>query len=151
MGESLGNVLSYLNPFHENFLLRGVLEALQFINPFSDKFFGYKIIDGIVAGIEFLFKPQGDTFSNLYNKLNEKFPFINQIKTLAHSLLGFEDYGTTTPSFEITYMGTKAKIIDFSPFLSYRVWLHGIILAISWFSFIKKLYNRMPKVVGGIS
>ena len=54
----IGNILDYINPFSENFILKNVLDflgnILSYINPFSENFFGYKIID---------------LFKNLFNSL----------------------------------------------------------------------------------
>ena len=66
------------------------------------------------------------------------------------TLLGNVDYGTTTPSFSITYYGQTVNIIDFSLFVNYRIWLHGIILAIAWFMYIRKLFNKLPNIIGGV-
>ena len=46
-------------------------------------------------------------------------------------------------------MNNTVSIIDFSAFLHYRGWLHGIILAISWFMFARSLYARLPGIIGG--
>lgn len=151
--EFLGNILSYLNPFHENFILKGVLEflgnILSYINPFSDNFLGKKIIELLQNVLEFLFKPSDNNFNELSEKVNEKFAFIDQIKVLLNSLLGFNNYGDKPPTFEITYENNTVSIIDFSMFLEYRIWLHGIILAISWFMFARRLYAKLPGVIGG--
>ena len=45
----IGDILDYINPFSENFILKSVLEfldnILSYINPFSENFIGYKIVD----------------------------------------------------------------------------------------------------------
>lgn len=149
----LGNALSYINPFDENFILKDVFtflgEIISYINPFSEKFFVYKLMELTQELLEFLFVPKTNPFDELWNKFNEKFPFINQIKDLANSLLGFNNYGDSVPTFEMTWKGVTFAIIDFSLFLDYRLWLHGIILAISWFIFIRKTFNKLPGIIGG--
>lgn len=66
------------------------------------------------------------------------------------SLLGNVNYGESIPKFSIQYAGQTLDIIDFSLFVNYRVWLHGIILAIAWFYFIRKLFNKLPALIGGV-
>lgn len=132
LGEHLSNLLSYINPFDENF-------------------FGYKIIDLFKQLFNLLFVPENNPFSELSNKFDEKFSFINQIKTLINDLLGFNNYGDKAPSFSIKYKGLTLVIVDFSIFLNYRTWLHAIILSISWFIFIRKTYNKIPSIIGGFS
>lgn len=151
--EGVLGVLDYLNPFSENFILKGVLDflgnILSYINPFSENFWAYKLIELLGDFFKLLFVPSDNNFEELSNKINEKFGFIGQIKDLAYSLLGFNNYGDKPPTFEITYMNNTVSIVDFSAFLEYRVWLHGIILAISWFMFARSLYTRLPGIIGG--
>lgn len=52
--------------------------------------------------------------------------------------------------FRLHVIGQTLNIIDFSLFMDYRIWLHGIILAISWFLFIRRLFNKLPTVIGGV-
>lgn len=152
----IGTILSYLNPFSDNFILKSVInflnEMLQYINPFNEeKFFGYKIIELFSNLLKSLFVPETNPFTDLSSKFNEKFIFVSQIKDLINSLLGNVDYGNSTPSFNFTWYGTTISIIDFSLFLEYRVWLHGIILAIAWYMFLHKLFKKLPGIIGGFS
>ena len=93
---------------------------------------------------------QYQSFENLQSKLNDKFYFVNQIGEMFSSLLGNVNYGETPPTFSITCYGQTLNIIDFSLFMDYRIWLHGIILAISWFLFIRRLFNKLPGLIGGV-
>lgn len=151
---NIASILSYINPFSENFILKGVLdffaELISYINPFSENFFVYKLLELLGELLKFLFVPTENSFEQLQNKINDKFYFVNQIGQMFSSLLGNVNYGDTPPTFSITYYGQTLSIIDFSLFMDYRVWLHGIILAISWFLFIRKLFNRLPSVIGGV-
>lgn len=146
-------LLDYLNPFSDNFILKKLWEFLvniiSYINPFSENFFGKKIIELISDLFEFLFIPAENPFTELSDKMNSKFIFISQIRNLIDKLLGYSDYGENCPSFNMTWKGVTFAMIDFSLFINYRPWLHGIILAISWFIFARKLYNKIPGVIGG--
>lgn len=51
----------------------------------------------------------------------------------------------------MTWHGVTFALIDFSLFLQYRNWLHGIILAIAWVIFIFKTYKKLPSIIGGFS
>lgn len=153
---TIGDLLSYINPFSENFILKDVISGigniLSYLNPFSDNFFGLKIVELLSDSLKYLFVPENNPFSGLSDKFNEKFAFVSQVKDLANSLLGDIDYGyDNIPSFNINYNGTEVSIIDFTPFLQYRTWLHGIILAIAWFVFIDRLFKRLPGIIGGFS
>lgn len=153
--EFLGNALSYINPFDENFILKDVFtflgEIISYINPFSENFFVYKLIELLGELLKWLFVPETNPFDNLSVKFNEKFAFVNQIKDLFNSLLGFNNYGENIPTFNMTWKGVTFAFIDFSMFLNYRLWLHGIVLAIAWSIFIFKTYKKLPSIIGGFS
>lgn len=151
----LGSILNYLNPFSEDFILlklwNFLVEIISYINPFSENFFVYKLIDLLGDLLKWLFVPNNNPFNELSNKFDEKFAFVNQIKTLVNDLLGYTNYGDKAPSFDMTWHGVTFSLIDFSLFLNYRTWLHGIILAIAWFVFIFKTYKKLPSIIGGFS
>lgn len=125
-------------------------KLLSYINPFSENFFVYKLIELLGNLLKFLFVPEGNTFENIQEKINTKFIFVNQIKEMFSNLLGYNSYGDTLPTFSINYEGQTLNIIDFSLFTDYRNWLHGIILAVAWFFYIRKLYNKLPTIIGGV-
>lgn len=149
-----GELISYVNPFSEKFLLKGVLdffiELISYINPLSENFFGYKIVEFFSNLFKFLFIPTEDSFIQFQNKINDKFYFVNQIANMFSSLLGNFNYGNNVPTFSITYYGHTLNIIDFSLFVNYKDWLHGIILSIAWFLYVRKLYNKLPSLIGGV-
>lgn len=152
---SIGLMLQWLNPFSDKFFLKGLLDflgnALSYINPFSENFFVYKLIELLQNLLEFLFVPKNNPFNELSSKFDTKFAFVSQIKDLFNSLLGFNNYGDKAPVFEMTWRGVTFAFIDFSMFLNYRLWLHGIILAIAWAIFIFKTYKKLPSIIGGFS
>lgn len=149
------NFVSWFNPFSENFILlklwNFLTDIISYINPFSENFFVYKLIDLLGNLLKWLFIPENNPFDSLSSKFDEKFAFINQIKSLFSSLLGFNNYGDSAPTFNMTWSGVTFAFIDFSMFLNYRTWLHAIILAISWFIFIRKTFNKLPGIIGGFS
>lgn len=132
-------------------LLNFLGDILDYLNPFSEKFFVYKLIELLGDLLKWLFIPENNPFSELSDKFNQKFAFIDQIKSFANSLFGNTNFGDSTPTFDMTWHGVTFALIDFSLFLEYRVWLHGIILAIAWAVFIFKTYRKLPSIIGGFS
>lgn len=149
------NFFSWFNPFSDNFILKKLWDFLSniisYINPFDENFLGRKIIELLSDLLKALFVPENNPFSELKNKFDEKFAFIEQIKTFVNSFLGNSNYGDKTPSFEMTWHDVTFALIDFSLFLQYRTWLHGIILSIAWVIFIFKTYKKLPSIIGGFS
>lgn len=154
IGNFFSDLINYINPFSEDFILKRVLdffeELLSYINPFSENFFVYKLLELLGNLLKTLFVPEKSPLENFKQKVQDKLYFVTQISEMFSTLLGNVDYGTTTPSFSITYYGQTVNIIDFSLFVNYRMWLHGIILAIAWFMYIRKLFNKLPNIIGGV-
>lgn len=168
--DSITQGLSFINPFNENFILKNLLDWLNptseefilkqlwefltnivsYLNPFHENFLGRKLVELIGNLLSDLFVPEEDIFGNLQENIRNKFYFTTQIQEIFESLLSDFDYGDSVPSFSITYYGKTVNIIDFSPYLEYRSWLHAIILGISWFVFIRKTFYKIPGIIGGI-
>lgn len=150
----LKDLFSWLDPTSENFILKKAWDffesIINFLNPAHENFFGRKLVEFIGELLNDLFVPKEDIFGNLQENIRNKFYFTTQIQEIFESLLIDFDYGDSVPSFSITYYGKTANIIDFSPYLEYRSWLHAIILGISWFIFIRKTFYKIPGIIGGI-
>lgn len=101
---SLANLLSYLNPFDENFLGKKLVELIG--NLFNE-----------------LFIPKEDFFSELHTKFKSKFGFIDQLSILVNNLFSYSNSkdAVAPPNWEITYFNTTVKIIDWSAFEPYRI------------------------------
>lgn len=172
LGEHFSNVLSYLNPFSENFILKNLLNWLNptsedfilkklwdfltniisYLNPFHENFFGRKLVEFIGDLLESLFIPQQDHFGELNNKINIKFGFIHQVKDLVYSL--FPENTTLSyapPNWSVTYEGVTINIIDWSAFEKYRGYLHGLIIFIMWGAYLIRLYKRIPSIIYGFT
>ena len=81
--EFFANLLDYLNPFSENFILlklwNFLVEIISYINPFSENFFVYKLIELLSDLLKFLFVPENNPFDDLSSKFNEKFAFVEKL------------------------------------------------------------------------
>lgn len=104
-------IIDYLNPFSENFILKGVLEflgnILSFLNPFSENFFGYKIIELFSNLLQFLFIPSEDSINNLVNEVSSHFSFIETIKSLVNDVKDVVIDSEGMPSFTLHLNATK--------------------------------------------
>lgn len=148
-------LLSYINPFSDNFILIDVISflsnILSYINPFNENFLGYKIIELFSNLLKYLFVPSQDHFSELEEIINSKFGIVNQVKELLDVLFNFNRTRSVeqAPSFEITYMGTTVKIIDFSVLETFRGTFHAIVVFVLWGSYLLRLYKRLPGIIHG--
>lgn len=106
------------------------------------------LLDGIGEVLKFLFVPSDNLASDLKEKIYEKFPFIQQIVELVDAFLDLGN-NATAPQFTFTYHGTTVSIVNFADFDSFMPLVRAIILAVAWFTFIFRLYKRLPSIIGG--
>lgn len=119
-------------------LLSGILTGLN------------NLKDGLIQGLKDLFIPSDNAFTDIKDIVNEKFGFISQIKDLLSAFVNYTFADSDTPpEFNINYKGKEISIIDWSLYAPYRMTVHFIIIAISYLSFIMRLYKRLPGYIGG--
>lgn len=106
------------------------------------------LLEGLGDLLKFLFVPSDNLGNDFKEKLDDKFPFINQFSKAIDSFLNI-DGSAEEPDFSITYQGANAKIVDFSLVEKYIPIIHSIIIAIAWGTFIFKTYKRIPSIIGG--
>ena len=101
-------------------------DLLSYINPFSENFFAYKlvelIIDGITNLLKFLFIPEDDFFSNWFSDMNDTFKdqfgilyypvsvIIEFLSTLDNSLSSHEPI-INTPEFRLSFMNFNVILL----------------------------------------
>ncbi len=138
-------LFDFLNPASENFFLKGFVEIvstiLSYLNPFSDNFF-----------LKIAFVPDGDSIRTdvIETTIKNKFSFFSNFSNffgLVFNSLADE----SEPEFMITLPGFLGggtyEAIDFSFYNNYRSWIHGVIIAVSYFLFIKKIAKIIPSVI----
>ena len=124
---AIGEVINYLNPWHENFFLK-----VAFIP--SEGFF-----ESYVTDIKEMF--------------DGKITFISEIRDFLGNLFGaVVDPDPDPPEFKINLPGGKwgtgsVQIIDFSLFAPYRAFILNFIRVLLWIPFMLKLYRRLPSLV----
>ena len=117
-----------------------------------DLLFG--LVSSIMNGLISLFIPDGEFFQKFFDDVHAKFeskiPIIPQLSDFFGAI---EDVSTSgePPKFEVTmpekYGGGTFSVIDFSAFDQYRVYILNFIRFIAWFVFLKRLYNRIPRMI----
>lgn len=107
----------------------------------------------IVDGVSFLFIPSDgfieQRYGQLYSDFNSKVPFVAQIGVLINDIINrLESASDTPPTFDLSIpqWGFEGTIIDFSFYAQYRLFVHGLIIATSWFMFLWRLFKRLPSI-----
>lgn len=108
-----------------------IKEILSYINPFSENFFVYKLVellvDGLKALFSFLFIPSNEYFSNWFSDLNDTFKdqfgilyypvsvVIEFLSSLDESLVDKEPI-ISTPVFTLSFMNFSATLLPASSY-----------------------------------
>ena len=114
-------------------ILGKIGDILSYINPFSENFFAYKLVELIINGLKSLFIPDNfDFLENFKNTMSEKLGFIASIPLqLIDFIIDLKDYAFSTP--------TSLTFPTFS-ILGYSFWNEmsiDITEGLSWVSAIK--------------
>ena len=81
-------------------ILGKIGDILSYINPFSENFFAYKLVDLIINGLKSLFIPKNlDFLENFKNTMSDKLGFIASIPLqLIDFIIDLKDYAFSTPT-----------------------------------------------------
>lgn len=104
--------------------------------------------------LERVFVPSATYFDTYFDDVKEeadrKLPIINDLGTFFNSISNV-DYISKCPRFTITlpssWGGGTHDIIDFSLYNDYRSYVLLFFRGILWFTFLRKLYKKLPDVV----
>ena len=147
-------------------------DVLSYINPFSENFFGKKLVELILDGLKTLFVPSDDFFSNWLDDLNQYFSdvfgilyypfdllidFLNRFGNIAGS-----DPIINIPEFKLEFMGFSAVLIksfsyNFNDLLTNNTLktIHDIYLSfvdiILWLGIVYLASNLIKHIIGTMS
>ena len=141
-------------------------DILSYINPFSENFFGKKLVDLIINGIKSLFIPGDDFFSNFFNDLNDwfsdRFGFLYYPLELLFDVLNrflninFSNPIINIPNIVEPFTGEifiKATQFNFNDLLTNNTLknVHDIYLiivdAVIYVGLVLLLYNKYEEVI----
>lgn len=160
IGEFLGNILSFLNPFDENFILKPIIEVLgnllDFLNPFSENFFVYKLIELLGDLLKWLFVPSEERLQAIPNTIKSKFAFIDSIITAVNSLKDIINNIGNAPSITVNLNATKytnamnMKVIDMSFYQPFKA--HGDLIITGFFYsfYLWRLFVNISNILNGV-
>lgn len=126
---TLGEILNYLNPFHEKFFLK-----IAFIP--SDGFISNK-------------------FDELKDVLDDRLPIIGTFTEIFNSMTQaqsqVQSINSTSPTFTMElpdkWGGQTVEVINFDVIDPYVPFVKTLIRVFLWIPFIIKMYKRLPQVI----
>lgn len=111
------------------------------MNPFSEKFFLW---------IAFVPSEGSVDTALLQGTLDSKFGFIKSLGDFLSRFFGSFTSGNQ-PNFTVTLPGFLGRgtfsIIDFGFYNNYRVFIHSIIIGISYILFVRRLMREIPAII----
>ena len=154
------NFLSYLNPFSDNFILKDVLDffatLLSYLNPFSDNFIGKKIVELLGELLESLFVPSEDRINALTNTVKSKFEFIESIKIAINSLDDTINNLGNSPKLTLNLGATKyteeqsVVVLDLSWYAPFKPYGDLIITGFVYLFFLWRVFITLPNIINGV-
>lgn len=98
-----------------------------------------------------LFVPSNNnSFTEIKEILETKFGFYSQFVNLGKTLVN-STFGETPKAFTFTLYGHEWKIIDWSYFAPYRVYIRTITIIVNYYWFVQRTIKKLPGVIGGIT
>lgn len=149
---NIWNSLDYINPFSENFILKGIIDWL---NPFSDNFLGKKIIELFEDLFKFLFIPSNERLSAIQNTVMSKFDFVESIKIAINSFKDIINNLGNAPVIHLDLASTKytnamkINVIDLNWYKPYKQYGDVVITGLFYGFYLFRLFSRLPSIVNG--
>lgn len=143
--EGLGNIFNV------------VKDILSYINPFSDNFFGKKIIELLSDLLKTLFIPDKESFTAITDMVSEKLSFIDSIKIAVNSINDLISNSGTSPKITINipeskyWNGGNVTIIDMSWYKPFKAYGDLILTGFMYVFFIWRVWINLPNTINGIS
>lgn len=104
--------------------------------------------NNIISGLEYLFKPSDNNFTEIQEIFEDKFKFATQI-------IGFfKDFTDVRlldkpPDTNITIYGQTISFINWDFYDRYKGFIDTIIISCSYYFYIRRLIKRLPGIIGG--
>lgn len=126
------------------------------MNPTSENFFVYKLIDLLEELLKSLFVPSEERITALTDSVSSKFSFIDTVKASIDSMVGVVNGVSGSPKLNISLGATKyteatTAVIDFSWYAPFKPYGDLIITGFTYAMFIWRLFIKLPGVISGSS
>lgn len=160
LGTNLGNFFSQLFSDLGNYFITlwNWLESIvSYINPFSENFFAYKLIELLSNLLQLLFVPSDNYFSNKFDSLKQSFSerisyqsyidiFENTKNAVAEEQISIDIENYSVGSLSLS----KSKFIDFSVFDKYKSIYYGWVRGFTFVFLILYVINHWYKLIRGV-
>lgn len=154
------NFISWFNPLSDNFILKKLWSFLgniiSYINPFDDNFLGKKIIELLGDLLKVLFVPSEERITAIQNVVMSKFDFIESIKTAINSFKDIINNLGNAPVLHLELSATKytdkmtVNVVDLNWYKPYKKYGDVVITGVFYAFYLWRLYNRLSGIISGV-
>lgn len=154
LGESIGDLGTSIGGWFSD-LGSNLGNWLSYINPFSENFFGYKLIDLLSQALTSLFVPQGATVLGLQDTVSSKFAFIDSIKLAIddiNDMLNNVENGTSEFTVDIdsdVYDG-EVVLFDLAWYAPFKAYGDLVFTGFAYILFVWRVYKSIPNIINGV-
>lgn len=154
IGESLGNLGNSIGGWFAN-LFTNLGNILSYINPLSDNFLGYRLVELIKEAFTYLFVPNESNVDSLENTVSEKFGFIESIKIAVadiQNMIENIENGTSEFTLDIksdVYSG-EVVLFDLAWYAPFKAYGDLVFTGFAYVLFVWRLYRSIPNIINGV-
>lgn len=130
-------------------------DIVSYINPFDDNFFGKKIIELLSDLFKFLFVPGDENINSLVNSVKSHFRFIDTINSTIDMIEDMFVNTESLPKITITLKDNKwysgeVTVMDLSWYAPYKAQGDLIISAFIYVFFLWRIFINLPNIISGV-
>lgn len=128
---------------------------MDYLNPLSENFFVYKLIELLGNLLKSLFIPSEERLTAISDTVTTKFSFITSIKEAVNAMQNMFNNLGTAPKLEIEVGATKwtdkqkLTILDLSFYKLFKPLGDLMITGFCYLAFIWKLLVSLPSIISG--
>lgn len=154
MGDFFGSLGSSLGSWFST-LFTNLGNILSYINPFSENFLGKKIIELLGDLLELLFVPSSESITNLTDSVKSKFAFTETISVAVNSMKDIITGVSSAPRFSINLNATKFTnagnyvVVDLEWYRPFKTYGDTILTGIIYALYLWRLYINLPNIISG--
>lgn len=134
-----------------------IKSILNYLNPFSEDFFAYKLVDLLLDGLktlfEFLFIPSEERFTAITNLVKSKFSFIETIKEAVNAIENILNNLGNVPKLSINvkskYYTGDIVYINMAWYEPFKPYGDVVITGFVYVFFIWRLFVHLPNIING--
>lgn len=134
-------------------LLDRIGSILSYINPFSENFIGHKFIELQNSLLTYLFIPDEEHLNLIPNNISSKFSFVDTVKNVINELKILLTDTSSKPKLSISvnskYYTGELNVIDLTWYKPYKEYGDLILTGFIYIAFVWRLYVHLPNIISG--